>query len=67
MDVHTSQDQQGIRARIDGNPLFRLTPEEIMECCATGYMLGFRTFVLQGGEDPYFTDDRICGLVAGIK
>lgn len=57
----------GIRRSNRNCERFRLTPEEIMECCATGYMLGFRTFVLQGGEDPYFTDDRICGLVAGIK
>ena len=32
-----------------------------------GYELGFRTFVLQGGEDPYFTDEKICGLVSAIK
>ena len=35
---------------------YRLTEEQILFCCATGYELGFRTFVLQGGEDPYFTD-----------
>lgn len=46
---------------------YRLTPEEILECCHTGYQLGFRTFVLQGGEDPYFTKDRIAELVAAIK
>ena len=46
---------------------YRLTPEQIMECCNTGYALGFRTFVLQGGEDPYFTDERIAGLVSSIK
>ncbi len=33
----------------------------------TGYDLGFRTFVLQGGEDPYFTDERICGIISEIK
>ena len=38
-----------------------------MRCCKEGYALGFRTFVLQGGEDPYFTDDRICEIVASIK
>lgn len=46
---------------------YRLTKEQILSCCATGYELGFRTFVLQGGEDPYFTDERICELVAAIK
>lgn len=39
---------------------YRLTKEQILSCCAAGYELGFRTFVLQGGEDPYFTDERIC-------
>lgn len=46
---------------------YRLTEEQILFCCATGYELGFRTFVLQGGEDPYFTDEKICGLVSAIK
>lgn len=46
---------------------YRLTPEQIMECCAAGHELGFRTFVLQGGEDPWFTDDRAADLVAAIK
>lgn len=46
---------------------YRLSNEEILRCCAEGYELGFRTFVLQGGEDPYFTDDRICDLVAKIR
>ena len=34
---------------------YRLTKEEILNCCRTGYELGFRTFVLQGGEDGWFT------------
>ncbi len=46
---------------------YRLTDDEIMECCQAGYELGFRTFVLQGGEDPYYTDDRICSIVGLIK
>lgn len=46
---------------------YRLTQEEILACCRAGYALGFRTFVLQGGEDPYFTDERICELVRAIK
>ena len=57
----------GIRA---GNPTaerYRLTKEQIMECCEEGYALGYRTFVLQGGEDPYFTDDVICDIVAAIR
>lgn len=46
---------------------YRLTPEQILDCCREGYSLGYRTFVLQGGEDPYYTDDRICGIVSAIK
>ena len=46
---------------------YRLTKEQMLDCCASGYELGFRTFVLQGGEDGYFTDDKICDLVSAIK
>ena len=46
---------------------YRLTDQDIMQCCDEGYGLGFRTFVLQGGEDPYFTDDIICKIVSDIK
>ena len=42
----------------------RLTKEEILNCCREGYTLGYRTFVLQGGEDPYYTDDMICEIVS---
>ena len=38
-----------------------------MDCCAAGYKLGFRTFVLQGGEDPWFNDDRMCRIVGYIR
>lgn len=46
---------------------YRLSKEQILSCCESGYGLGFRTFVLQGGEDPYFTDGRVCDLVSSIK
>ena len=46
---------------------YRLDAQEVLECCKRGYELGFRTFVLQGGEDAFFTDDRICELVSAIK
>lgn len=45
---------------------YRLEPEEILACCREGYALGYRTFVLQGGEDPYYTDQVLCQLVSGI-
>lgn len=46
---------------------YRLTEAEILDCCGKGYLLGFRTFVLQGGEDPFFTDEKICGIVRKIR
>lgn len=57
----------GIR-RSNGNAVrYRLTKEQIVSCCQTGYELGFRTFVLQGGDDPYYTDEVMCGIVREIK
>ena len=47
-------------------PRYRLSEEEILDCAAEGYDLGYRTFVLQGGEDPYFTDERVCAIVAAL-
>ncbi len=46
---------------------YRLTKEQIMQCCENGYALGFRTFVLQGGEDPYFKDEIISDIIRSIK
>ncbi len=46
---------------------YRLTKEEILECCAGGYELGFRTFVLQGGEDRWFTDERTADIIRAIR
>lgn len=46
---------------------YRLSTQEILACCREGYDLGFRTFVLQGGEDPAWTPDKIADLVAAIK
>ena len=57
----------GIRRSNKNADRYRLDKDAIMSCCAEGYELGFRTFVLQGGEDPYFTDDRICDIVSSIK
>ncbi len=41
---------------------YRPTKEEILLCCEKGYKLGFRTFVMQGGEDAYFTDGILCEI-----
>ncbi|MDR2642220.1 MAG: [FeFe] hydrogenase H-cluster radical SAM maturase HydE [Planctomycetaceae bacterium] len=46
---------------------YRLTKNEILSCCATGYELGYRTFVLQGGEDTFYNDDLICEIVSAIR
>ncbi len=46
---------------------YRLTTEDILTCCQKGYALGMRTFVLQGGEDSYFTDEHICNLILTIR
>ena len=46
---------------------YRLTEEEILLCAEAGYRMGFRTVVLQGGEDPYFTDERLCRIVRALK
>ncbi len=57
----------GIRRSNRNAKRYRLTEEEIMACCENGYELGFRTFVLQGGEDPYFTDERMVRIIRNIK
>lgn len=57
----------GIRCGNKKARRYRLTEEEILGCCQEGYRLGFRTFVLQGGEDPYFTDDRMVSLIRQIR
>lgn len=46
---------------------YRLDEQDILACCKEGYELGFRTFVLQGGEDPYFTDEVLCRILRQIK
>jgi iron-only hydrogenase maturation rSAM protein HydE len=57
----------GIRSGNDRASRYRLTREQILECCETGYALGFRTFVLQGGEDAWYDDDKIVGIIRRIK
>ena len=57
----------GLRRSNQAADRYRLTQEEILACCEVGYALDFRTFVLQGGEDGYWTDDRLVALVAAIR
>lgn len=57
----------GIRRDNRNAERYRLKKEEILLCCEQGYALGFRTFVLQGGEDPYYTDERMVDIIQSIK
>lgn len=57
----------GIRKGNKNCQRYRLSKEDILACCKEGYELGFRTFVLQGGEDRFFTDEVLCDIVSKIK
>lgn len=57
----------GIRKSNRNVTRYRLTQQQILDCCRTGHALGFRTFVLQGGEDAYFDDARMEQIVRAIK
>lgn len=57
----------GIRHSNKDCSRYRLSEEEILSCCEEGFALGFRTFVIQGGEDPFFTDELLCDLIGKIK
>lgn len=57
----------GIRRDNKNAERYRLSREEILECCREGYALGFRTFVLQGGEDSFYTDEIMCKIVSDIR
>jgi len=57
----------GIRCQNPHAKRYRLSREEILDCCENGYELGFQTFVLQGGEDPFFTDERMTEIIREIK
>ncbi|MEA5091192.1 [FeFe] hydrogenase maturase subunit HydE [bioreactor metagenome] len=57
----------GIRCSNNKANRYRLNKEQILSCCANGYELGFRTFVLQGGEDPFFSDEVLADIIIAIK
>jgi len=57
----------GIRRSNTCTERYRLDKETILNCCEKGYALGYRTYVLQGGEDGYFTDERVCEIVSAIR
>lgn len=57
----------GLRASNSAAGRYRLSGERILECCAEGYRLGYRTFVLQSGEDPWYTVERMVDIISSIK
>lgn len=57
----------GIRASNVNCQRYRLTKEDILECAEEGYELGFRTFVMQGGEDPYYTDEVLVDIISALR
>ncbi len=57
----------GIRCSNRNAQRYRLSKDDILSCCKEGYELGFRTFVLQGGEDNYFTDDKMTDIISEMK
>jgi biotin synthase len=57
----------GIRCGNAGVKRYRLAREDILNCCRMGDLLGYKTFVLQGGEDPWFNDDRVVEIIAAIR
>lgn len=57
----------GIRKSNSNAKQYRLSEEDILSCCGTGYKLGFRTFVLQGGEDGFYTDEKLVHIISRIK
>lgn len=57
----------GIRKSNASCERYRLTKEQILSCCESGYALGFRTFVLQGGEDGWYTDERMTDIIRAMR
>lgn len=57
----------GIRKSNKNAERYRLTKDQILSCCEEGYRLGFRTFVLQGGEDGYYSDDDLIAIIRAMK
>lgn len=57
----------GIRKDNKNANRYRLSKEEIIKCCIEGYEIGYRTFVLQGGEDYYYNDEKMIDIISTIK
>lgn len=57
----------GIRKSNRNVERYRLSREDILQCCKNGYELGFRTFVLQGGDDPWYSDEKLIEIISDIR
>lgn len=57
----------GIRRSCKSAERYRLDRQQILDCADIGYKLGLRTFVMQGGEDAFFTDDYMCGIISELR
>lgn len=57
----------GIRKSNRNAERYRLDKEDILQCCSNGYELGFRTFVLQGGDDPWYSDEKLIDIISHIR
>lgn len=57
----------GLRSSNRNVERYRLTLDEILDCCREGYELGYRTFVLQSGEDDWYTEERLVDMIRRIK
>ena len=57
----------GIRRSNHRAQRYRLSQADILACAQKGYALGFRTFVLQGGEDGFYTDEKLVHIISRIK
>lgn len=57
----------GIRAKNSKADRYSLSKETILNCCFSGYNLGYRTFVLQGGENSKITDEFLIDIISILK
>lgn len=57
----------GIRRSCKSAERYRLDRQQILDCAEIGYKLGLRTFVMQGGEDAFFTDEYVCGIISELR
>ena len=57
----------GLRRTNKNAQRYRLSKEEVLECVRAGDKLGYKTIVLQGGEDAYFNDEVMVDIIKSIK